>query len=64
MSKDLTVVSEHKAAEILGVEVATLRKWRWLRKPPVFLKMGRLVKYRVSDLQAFMESCTVAPREV
>ena len=58
----LVTVDEHRAAEILGFSVAALRKRRWLREAPAFLKVGRLVRYRLSDLQAYLDSCTVAPR--
>ena len=59
----LVTLSEEEAAPIVGFTVATLRKRRWERKPPAFLKVGRKVRYRLSDLHTFLDGCTVAPRE-
>ena len=59
---ELTTVDEHEAGRILGFSVKTLQKRRWLRQPPTFLKVGRKVRYRVSDLQAFLDGCTVQPQ--
>ena len=45
-----------EAAELLGVEPCTLEAWRCRGGGPVFLKMGRAVRYRDDDLTRFMES--------
>jgi len=58
----LVTVDESRAAQILGFSVKTLRKRRWERKPPAFLKVGRLIRYRLSDLQDYLDSCRIAPR--
>ena len=58
---NLVTVSEKEAAELLGFSVKTFQNRRWLRQEPAFLKIGRKVRYRVSDLEAFLETCTVAP---
>ena len=55
----LQTVGEGQAAEITGFTVRTLQQRRWLGKPPAYLKVGRLVRYRVSDLEQFLDSCTV-----
>lgn len=59
----LMTVDEHEAAGILGLKVATLQKWRWEGTGPKFLKVGRLVRYRLSDLNEFLDGVTVEPRE-
>lgn len=51
---------DHTAAPILGVSPATLRKSRvsgtLLGLPtPVFLKMGKAIRYRDSDLKAWLD---------
>lgn len=56
---NLQTVGEERASEITGLAVRTLQQRRWLGKPPVYLKVGRLVRYRVSDLEQFLDSCTV-----
>lgn len=45
-----------EAAEILQVKPATLEQWRWNGKGPRFVKMGRAVRYRKADLDAFIEA--------
>ena len=39
------LLNEHEAAQVLGLKVATLRRWRWAGKPPRFLKIGAAVRY-------------------
>lgn len=58
---DLTTVDEHEAGRILGFSVKTLQKRRWLRQPPVFLKVGRKIRYRLSDLRTYLDECTIIP---
>lgn len=59
----LITVDEREAASITGFTVKTLQKRRWMRQPPQFLKVGRLVRYRLTDLEAFLDSCAVTVRE-
>ena len=49
-----------QAAAYLGVEVATLAVWRCTGRYALpYLKVGRLVRYRHSDLDAFLKTCSV-----
>ena len=43
-----------EAAEYLGVKVKTLYEWRRLQKGPPSISVGRLVKYRFPDLDAWL----------
>lgn len=43
-----------EAAEYLGLKAATLNKWRVHGEGPPFLKVGRLIRYRKSDLDAYL----------
>ena len=52
----LRLLKESEAATILNVEVATLRRWRWAGKPPVFRKISAAVRYHPADLEAFIEA--------
>lgn len=61
--ENLHTVNEEEAARILGFSLPTMRKRRWLREPPAYLKIGRLVRYKVADLEDFLNSCRVEPRE-
>lgn len=55
-SDDLTTVDTQQAADILNVAVRTLSNWRSTGKSPRYIKVGRCVRYRVSDLKAWMEA--------
>jgi excisionase family DNA binding protein len=41
--------------EILNVPVGTLANWRYHGKGPRFVKVGRHVRYRRSDVEAWLE---------
>jgi hypothetical protein len=55
------VVREGDAARLLSVSVAALRRWRRERRGPPFVRLERCVGYRMTDLDAFVASNTVAP---
>jgi len=59
---NLALLDEEAAARILGAKVATLRKWRWAGTGPRYTKLGKLVRYRLSDIEQFVDSGTVLPR--
>ena len=50
------IVREEPAADIVDLSVSTLQKMRVRGDGPPFLKIGRSVRYRVSDLQAWAAS--------
>lgn len=60
----IELVTEAQAAAILGWSPKNLQRRRWLRQEPAYLKVGRLIRYRVTDLQAFLDKCRIEPREV
>ncbi len=48
-----------QAAQILGVSIAFLERDRWAGARVPFVKIGsRAVRYRHSDLLAYIKSCT------
>lgn len=49
------LVDERAAAEYLGVALRTVQWWRVVGRGPRFVKLGRLVRYRIGDLVAFVE---------
>jgi excisionase family DNA binding protein len=53
------LVSERKAAELLGCSVYTLRAWRTRRKALPWVQVGRLVRYELSELRKFVEKGSV-----
>jgi hypothetical protein len=48
------LLNEYQVAEMLGVSVSTVRRWRLLHQGPRFLKVGVLCKYRVEDLSEWL----------
>ena len=56
------VVTEKVAAEMIGLSVKTLQNHRYLGLAPTYVRMGRSIRYRVSDLQTYLDKCTVEPR--
>ena len=58
------LLNEGQAAAVLGWSPKNLQRRRWLRQEPKFLKVGRLVKYRMTDLQDFLDRCVIEPRGV
>jgi excisionase family DNA binding protein len=44
-----------EAAEYLGVPVRTLYQWRWLRIGPPSYTVGRYVKYRPTEVEAWVD---------
>ena len=45
-----------EAAEYLDLQPCTLETWRSRGGGPKFLKLGRAVRYRLTDLDDFIES--------
>ncbi len=55
------LLDEKQAAEVLTVEPGTLSVWRSTGRYSIpFVKVGRRVRYRRSDLMAWLESRTCA----
>lgn len=49
-------LNEIQVSEYLGVAPATVRKWRQLRKGPPAVKIGFCIRYRQSDVDAWIEA--------
>lgn len=56
----LAMYDEHNVAVILGVAEGTLRNWRNKNVGPVFRKFVGSVRYRGSDLIAYIDQSAVA----
>lgn len=50
-----------EAAQFIGIKPATLEHWRWEKCGPRYLKLGRAVRYRLEDLNAWLEAQQVEP---
>lgn len=49
------VLTNKEAARKLGISHRTLEDWRLTNRGPRFVKLGRLVRYRLPDLLDFMD---------
>ncbi len=51
------LLKPNDVAEMLGLSVETLNTWRATNRYPLpYVKAGRLVRYKLSDVQDFIES--------
>jgi predicted DNA-binding transcriptional regulator AlpA len=55
------VFNEKQAAKYMNMSVKTLQAWRFHCKGPRFMKLGRSVRYRQKDLDAFLNDSYVDP---
>jgi len=51
-----TLLTEHDVARITGLSVASVRRWRLLRRGPKYLKIGAAVRYKPEEISAWLES--------
>ena len=51
-------LDEKETARFLKLKVKTLQAWRCRGDGPRFLKLGRAVRYRLSDIEAFVNERT------
>lgn len=56
MNAPTTLLTSAQAAEHLGMSESWLTKTRLFGGGPCFLKLGRSVRYRVPDLDAWLET--------
>ena len=54
----MELLSVEQTTERLGIPKATMAKMRWAGSGPKFVKIGRKVYYRVSDIEAWIEAQT------
>ena len=54
MGLTTAVKTTAEAAAYLNIQPTTLEQWRWNGKSPKFIKIGRCVRYREMDLEAFL----------
>jgi predicted DNA-binding transcriptional regulator AlpA len=59
MSNISEVLNERQVQEVYGFTVPFLRRARRERRGPRFLKVGKLVRYRKSDIEAYLAAHTV-----
>lgn len=52
---DVMLLSQSEVAEMLGVSIRTLECWRWRKKGPKYIKVGRLARYKYEDVLAYID---------
>ncbi len=52
------LIDEVTLAVRLGVSRSTLQSWRYAGRGPRFIKLGRLVRYRNADVDAYLHAQT------
>ncbi|SFL23902.1 DNA binding domain-containing protein, excisionase family [Pseudovibrio ascidiaceicola] len=50
------LITEAAAADYLGISIRTIQAWRMRGGGPIFVKLGKSVRYRPSDIQAWIEA--------
>jgi predicted site-specific integrase-resolvase len=55
------LLNSARASEILGAHWKTLEKWRHQGRGPKYLRLCGRIRYRESDLRAFLESSVIDP---
>jgi hypothetical protein len=53
------VLNERQVQEVYGFTIPYLRRARRERRGPRFLKIGKLVRYRKSDVESFLSANAV-----
>ena len=61
MPADETIVTSKAVAAHLQVGVQTLAKWRSEGRGPRYLRMGRAIRYRMSDIDEFIKNNVTEP---
>ena len=51
--------AEKSLCAFIDISSVTATKWRAKAKGPPFMKVGRLVRYRRSDVDASLRACTI-----
>jgi len=50
------LLNEQEVARITALSVASVRRWRLLKQGPKYLKIGAAVRYRTTDVAAWLAS--------
>ncbi len=58
-NKPAEYLDEKRLCALLGISSVTATKWRAKAKGPPFIKVGRLVRYRRSHVDAWLHANTI-----
>lgn len=51
------MLNEHQVSDYLNMSVASVRRWRLLRKGPKFVKIGSAVRYKGDEVEKWLDAC-------
>jgi len=60
MQQRIKLLTRREAADHLGLQVQTLAVWAMTGKHLPLVKVGRTVRYKLADLESFVERQTIA----
>lgn len=60
----VNAVSEPQASRYIRMSVPWLRQQRMRGRGPAYVRIGRSIRYRLSDLDAYLAAHRVEPREL
>ncbi len=55
-----SLLSAEQVSDLTGLSTETLAQWRSQRRGIPYLKIGRLVRYDLTDVQAYLRGCRVS----
>ncbi len=59
------LLTAQETAEILGVKLQTLATWRCTKRGgPPFIKVGALIRYRLSEVERWLQRQTITPEPI
>ena len=57
------LLKDREVAAMVGVSVATVRRWRLLRRGPQYLKIGVLIRYRQESVRQWLDAQPIGGAE-
>ena len=55
------LLTSNQVAEMVGVIPNTVAIWRCEKKGPAYIKQGMMIRYRLSDVEKWIEARMVIP---
>lgn len=56
ISADKLIISPPQLCAHIGVQLQTLSNWRMLGRGPKYIRVGRLIRYRMKDVEAWLSA--------
>ena len=59
MPNENTLLTEQEAADFLKLSCKTLQRRRFTRKPPSYINLNGTIRYRLGDLEDYLQKSAV-----